>query len=410
MAKQSVKAARRVWIRSISAIVAVAVTISLSIALVQVHPAISASLTSTTVSPKPTLSLERIDFSSPSSGLGVFTEESLSGFTCKDFVGKSSDGGATFNSLMHAMSWNCASYDFSSSLTSDGHGDVFLYGTRLYVSHNNAKTWIRSPQSESVWDVDAVGLSVWMVESKCALADVIGRSSCPIRLLESTNGGRTWSQSRTVPQGSASGITNGAFGQSYLDRINRSTAYLMLEPHANIGGGPSVAPLWYTSDGGKSWSNRQVRCQIGAMSSALSVAPGGVLMVVCASQPSAGSQIKSVLESTNGGKTWTLKTDSNIDYGYLGAIDLVSSKRAFLVGGRSSLLVTNDGGTRWQAVQPLIGSTAGGTSQVIFFDATHGLVLGNDDNDNGHLTLWSTADDGKHWSARLPVANLSATT
>lgn len=392
------------WIRFTSAIVAVALIISLSLVPSQVQPASSASLTSSTVTARPTLSLEVIDFSSPSNGLGVFTEEFPSGLTCKDFVGKSIDGGANFNSLVHAMSWNCANSDFSTSLTSDGHGDVFLWGPRLYVSHDDARTWIRDLQSGSVWDVDAVGLSVWMVESKCTHADTVSSSSCPIRLLESTNGGRTWGQSPTTPQGAASGISSGAHGQSYLDRINRSTAYLMLEPQSNPGGGPSVAPLWYTSDGGKSWSNRQVPCHIGALSSVLTVAPSGALMAACASQPSAGSQTKSVLESTDGGSTWTLKTDSDINFGYLGAIDLVSSREAFLVGGRSSLLVAHDGGTRWQAVQPLIGSSAGGTSQVIFFDASHGLVLGNDDNDNEHLALWSTTDGGEHWTVRLPVA------
>ncbi|HVB52396.1 MAG TPA: sialidase family protein [Acidimicrobiales bacterium] len=380
-------------------------TVSLSLALFQGKPAVSASLASTTVPSRLSLTLEAIDFSSPSSGLGVFTEEPPRSLTCKDFVGKSTNGGANFNSLSHAMSWNCASASFSSSLTADGHGDVFLYGPRLYVSHDDAKTWIRDPQSESVWDVDAVGLSVWMIESKCALAVVVGRSSCPIRLLESTNGGRTWSQSLNVPQGSATGISSGAQGQSYLDRINRSTAYLMFEPHSNAGGGPSVAPLWYTSNGGRTWSNRQVPCHIGALSSVFSVASNGTLIAACASQPSAGSQIKSVLESSDGGRTWTLKTDGAINFGYLGAIDLVSSKEAFLVGGRSSLLVTHDGGTRWRAVQPLIGSTAGGTSEVIFFDTSHGLVIGNNDRDNERLTLWSTTDGGRHWTVVLPVTN-----
>jgi photosystem II stability/assembly factor-like uncharacterized protein len=51
-------------------------------------------------------------------------------------------------------------------------------------------------------------------------------------------------------------------------------------------------------------------------------------------------------------------------------------------------------------VKPLLGSTAGGTSEVVFFNAAHGLVLGNDDSDNERLTLWSTADGGKHWSSK----------
>jgi photosystem II stability/assembly factor-like uncharacterized protein len=404
MTKLNVGTARTFWIRFNSGLVALALIISFTIVLSQTKPASSASVTSSTLTPRLPLSLESIDFSSPKNGLGVFTEEAPNSVTCKDLVGKSTDGGAHFISLVHAMSWNCASSVFSSSLTSDGHGNVFLYGPRLYVSHDGASTWIRVPQSESVWDVAAVGLSVWIVESKCALADFFGRSSCPIRLLESTNGGRTWRQSPNIPQGSASGISSGAHGQSYLVRIDRSTAYLMLEPHYSLDGGPSIAPLWYTSDGGKSWSNRQVPCHISALSSVFTVATNGTLMAACASQPSAGGQTKSVLESTNGGRTWTLKTDSNIDYGYLGAIDLVSNNEAFLVGGRSSLLVTHDGGSRWKAVQPLIGSTAGGTSQVFFFGVSHGLVLGNNDSDNERLTLWSTADGGQHWTVRLPVA------
>ncbi len=67
--------------------------------------------------------------------------------------------------------------------------------------------------------------------------------------------------------------------------------------------------------------------------------------------------------------------------------------------------MTYDGGAHWHAARPLIGSTAGGTSQVIFFNASQGLVLGNNDNDNERLTLWRTTDGGKRWTAKLPIAN-----
>jgi photosystem II stability/assembly factor-like uncharacterized protein len=121
-------------------------------------------------------------------------------------------------------------------------------------------------------------------------------------------------------------------------------------------------------------------------------------MAVCASEPSAGEQLKTVLESVDGGRTWVLKTDSSVDIGYLGAIDLLSGRDAFLVGGRSSLMVTHDGGVQWHAVTPLIGSSAGGTFEVQFVNDERGLVLGNNDNDNEKLTLWSTSDGGTHWT------------
>lgn len=347
-------------------------------------------------------SLESFDFSTPTTGFGVFTERSHSGDACTDFVGRSIDGGAAFTALVRVVSWDCSNDEFSSSITSDGRGDVYLYGPQLFISHNNGRTWSRESQSGSVLDVDAVGPSVWVVESICTSAEVATTTPCPVRLVESTNGGRTWETSPTGPPNAKTGFLELVLGQSFLTRKNRSTAYLMLAPHVHLDGSPSVAPLWITTSGGRTWLNRQVPCHIGALSSAFSVAPDGTMMTVCASDPSAGSQPKSVLESTDGGRTWVLKTDSDIDGGYLGSIDLVSSEEAFLVGDRSSLLETRDGGIHWTVVQPLIGSTAGGTSEVRFFNDPHGLVLGNDDNDNERLTLWSTVDGGAHWKVVVP--------
>jgi hypothetical protein len=308
------------------------------------------------------------------------------------------------------MSWNCSSNEFS-SLSLDGHGDGFLYGPWLYVSHDDAKVWTRSPQPGSVLDVDAIGLSVWMVESICTHIDTVSLLRCPVRLIESADGGRTWEPSPAVPPHLVTGLRNGANGQTYLVRTSRSAAYLMLAPASMRYDASSVIPLWFTSNGGISWSNRQVPC--GALSAVLSAAPNGTLMAVCASGPGAGMQLKSVLESTNGGRNWEVKhcclpsdmsscPESDIDSGYLGTIDLVTNREAFLVGDRSSLLVTHDGGIRWQAVQPFIGSSAGGTVKVIFFDISHGLVLGENDSNNEDSTLWSTVDGGKHWTAELP--------
>jgi hypothetical protein len=141
---------RKLRFRFISGVVAVALLVGVSLTVSQVQPATSATSTSTTLTPGPALSLKTIAFSSPSTGLGVFTKDPPNGETCKDFVGQSSDGGAVFGSLVHAMSWNCSNNEFSSSLTLDGDGDGFLYGPWLYVSHDDAKVWTcRLP---ATWD------------------------------------------------------------------------------------------------------------------------------------------------------------------------------------------------------------------------------------------------------------------
>ncbi len=359
-------------------------------------PVSPAAFATTSTTPATALSLESFDFSSPLNGFGLFTKQSLNAQQCTDYVGQSTDGGARFESLVDVVTWNCAK-SFASWLVADGVGDVFLYGPRFYVSHDDAKTWRRSTQPGSVLDVDAVGASVWIVVAVCSHEQRITDAACRVELRTSSDGGRSWTTSSARPKGASTLIPSGAQGQSYLLRVSRTVAFWMLAPPVNLKGGPSVVPLWYTSDGGVTWSSRPVPCHIGAWSAVLSAAPNGTLMAVCASEASAGSQIKSVLESTDHARTWVMKTRSDIDNGYLGAIDLVNSDEAFLVGGRSSLLVTHDGGTIWHAVEPLIGSSAGGTLQVQFVNATHGLVLGNDDSDNERLTLWSTHDGGRHW-------------
>jgi photosystem II stability/assembly factor-like uncharacterized protein len=349
------------------------------------------------------LSLESFDFSNLSDGFGVFTTVSPSD-TCADFVGKSTDGGAKFDSLVRVMSWNCSNSNFTSSVASDDEGDVFLYGPQLFVSHNNGETWSKAPYS-GVADVDAVGRSVWLVRSLCTSKEIADDTSCRTGLVESIDGGRTW-ESMLSPSSGDAGSPIPETMQTYLVRRNRETAYLMLAPGGHPDGSSNIAPLWFTANGGKSWSSRKVPCHIDARSSALSVAPNGTLMTVCASEPGAGSQPKTALESTNAGRTWKLETSgipySDLDAGYLGSIDLLSNSRAFLVGDRSSLLETNNGGRIWKAVEPLLGSTAGGTGEIKFFNASDGLVLGNDDNDNERLVLWTTHDGGAHWKVTVP--------
>lgn len=366
-----------------------------------VAPSIASS-TSTTTPSATSFRLQAIDFTTPSHGLGVFETESANYQTCHNFVGKTTDGGATFVSLVPVVTTRCTNFDFGPSLVSDGYGDDFLYGPRLYVSHDNAKSWIRSPDFGSVLDIDAVGPSVWLLESQCTQSQSARGAPCTVRLYRSTNGGRSWGITSKAFARGFNGLSNDPPGQSYLVRITRSSGYLMLAPSSSVGG-QSVAPLWFTSNGGVTWLKRDVPCDIGAFYSVLSVDASGTLMAACASQPSAGSQMKSVLLSSDGGRHWTLKTDSNINVGYLGQIELINNEVAFMVGGRSSLLETRDGGTRWRAVNPLIGGSAGGTSQVTFPSPTHGLVLGNDDADNEAMTLWRTANGGRNWSLEIPA-------
>jgi photosystem II stability/assembly factor-like uncharacterized protein len=209
----------------------------------------------------------------------------------------------------------------------------------------------------------------------------------------------------------------GEAGQSWLDRTSVPTAYLMSSATGKPGSNDDHAPIWLTTDGGATWSEHSVPCHMAAMSASLSVAPDGTLFVVCAGDPSAGFQPKSVVRSTDGGARWTVEMSCDIDVprpgpgcssyvngGYLGVIDAVSPSTVFLCGGRSSLLVSRDDGARWAPVRPLIGDTSGGSGPVIFFNQHDGVTMANNPRSQDELTIWSTSDGGVSWKAVVPHA------
>ena len=293
-------------------------------------------------------------------------------------------------------------------MAADGHGDVFLYYPRLYVSHDGGGRWAVRHEPGPILAVAAIGRSVTMVYADCRRSVRAAAHGCVLHVLESADRGRTWASSPAQPPGATAHsvggtvVTGGADSQTWLVRTGPSSAYLLSNPSRN-----GTAPLWFTDNSGASWAQQQIPCGL-ALSITLSAAPDGTLMAVCAGQPSAGQQMKSAARSTDGGLTWTVHPacppphltcrGDALDFGYLGQIAAVTSRITYLVGDRSSLLVTNDGGIHWLPVRPLIGDSGNGIFQVTFFSRRDGIVLGDDASNNELPTIWSTTDGGLHWS------------
>jgi len=351
--------------------------------------------------------LDGITFVSPEAGYGMFTSRAAG--RCQILAGRTADGGARFTTLTHVTTWRCGENLPANFLAADGHGDAFLYDPGLFVSHDGGRTWAPGHQPGTVLAVATLGRSGWLVRAGCPRR---GRA-CRLRLLESANGGRTWAAAptqpagATVPEAGGQPAQEGAAGQTWLLRTGRSSGYVLSSPASDR------APMWFTADAGETWSKRQVRCgPVGAISATVSAAPDGTLLAVCAGQPGMGFQAKSVGRSGDGGRSWAVYTPClpvrpycrPLDFGYLGQIAAVSAGTVFLVGDRSSLLVTTDGGAHWRAVRPLIGDTSGGTSQVMFVSRRAGFVLGDDERNNDVPTIWRTFDGGAHWARVTPGA------
>jgi len=354
--------------------------------------------------------LGAIAFVTPKDGYGSFTGQA--GGRCHMLAGRTTDGGASFGALAAITAFPCGGYMPATALAADGHGDVFFYDPGFYVSHDGGRAWAAAHQPGTVLAVAAAGRSVWLVRADCRR----GASTCPLRLLESADGGRSWAASPAQPPGATVRAVGGqpaqepAAGQTWLLRTGRSSGYVLSNP-AN-----DAAPMWFTADAGMSWSRRQVRCgPIGAMSATLTAAPDGTLLAVCAGQPTAGYQEKSSGRSADGGRSWTVRTPCPpprfachpgvpLDLGYLAQITAASASTGFLAGDRSPLLVTTDGGRHWRTVRPVIGDSGGGTFQVIFVSRRAGFVLGDDARNNELPTIWRTTDGGTRWSFVVPRA------
>jgi photosystem II stability/assembly factor-like uncharacterized protein len=174
-------------------------------------------------------------------------------------------------------------------------------------------------------------------------------------------------------------------------------------------GAAGPAGLWFTADGGRTWARRATPCT--GLAAALAAAPGGTLFAVCAGQPGAGQQGKTVARSADGGRTWTRPVScgigacpSQLGSGYLGAIDATGPRTVYLVGDRSPLLASTDGGRRWHIVTGVTAGSDAGTTQVTFVKPSDGLVVGIDDA-RPYLeqpVIWRTSDGGARWTAVRP--------
>lgn len=362
--------------------------------------------------------LTTVAFLNTADGYALYRRQNSSG--CQTVFGRTVDGGSTFSGLVPVTSFPCSSTPVVSQIAFDDRGDGFLYGPGLYVSHDGGAAWSDVAQPGHVLAVEALGPSIWMVETDCPAAGF--NAFCPMRLVESDDGGRTWGAATGPTEATMDNGYSASSGQTWLVRLTTDAAYLATNvPFSQ----DQSAPLWYTNDAGRTWEPRIVDCGMSAMTIALSAAPDGTLFGVCAGQPGAGSQVKSTVRSMDGGFSWTTMTpcppprdseqfdcfaNQRLSAGYLGEIDAVSDDTIYLAGDRSSLLVTHDAGVSWAPVSPSIGDTSDGTWKVTFFNQSDGFVLGNDPRSASNaVALWWTSDGGTTWHPEVPVESAATT-
>ena len=331
-------------------------------------------------------------------GYGLF--ELASGSTCASWLGRTTNKGLTFARLVHIQSWTCGS-TFTEEITADGKGDVFVYGNGLFVSHDFGTRWSRTPMAGDIEEVAAVSNSVWLTDETCRSAAAI---SCPLRVEISDNGGHTWAPDHSQPEGLRALNSPTTILTTTIVRSSSQVAYVFAGPPTQHRAYKEL-PMWVTTDSGRSWRKRELRCGQGPFfGPVVSASRDGVLLSICAGQPYTGYQEKSTSVSRNGGRTWVVGAPCGMSSpfvdGYVGSVSALSSAVAFEAGEGAGLNMTRNDGAHWAAVRN-IGDPGGGPEQVTFVNSQQGFVLGAA-APSGAVEIWHTHDGGLHWTGVIP--------
>ena len=171
------------------------------------------------------------------------------------------------------------------------------YGPGLIVSHDDAATW--APARAFGERARGPGGRHLGVDGGARLrrsgrrGPLLPRARARIRRRRAALGADALAARRAR----ARAVEAPAFGQTWLLRTSRSSAYVL----SSAAVGAARATLSFTADGGSTWSRRPPPCGTRALSSVLAAAPDGTLIAVCAGEPSAGFQAKSLATRATAG-------------------------------------------------------------------------------------------------------------
>ena len=265
--------------------------------------------------------------------------------------------------------------------------DGWAYGPGLFVTHDGGRHFHRMKVSAPVLAVEAAGGQVWVLEQRCS------RNSCGHTVLLTGPAGGNTLGPVTEPPGFP-------LGPGYVQGQQFPLAIVGAERHLVVLGG--VVGLDVTTNGGRTWRQSRYPCQGPYVNSAsapgaVDLDPSGSLWLMCAGQPEGGYQPKQLWRSLDGGRKW-LGPYQLSAHGYADSVDAVSATEAWAYGDHS-ILHSADGGHNWRAT--LVIGFNGGTGGPIGFSAVgheDAWAVVPTRYTSLPTELYRTTDGGRTWS------------
>jgi hypothetical protein len=322
-------------------------------------------------------------------------------------------------SLAGTSDYGSSWYGVSAPLTgapdgSSGVGQVrflnttygWAFGPELWATTSGGATWTRQrTDGMRVTDLETVGNRAFALFATCTGSGPAYAADCTaFSLYTSLAGSGRWQR---VPgpvsdlQPSQAG-TGGASASLVLTGGPANGRGYLLAPSGALLSGPLTGAAW-------SVVSQQQQCLPGSPglngqpTGALLAADSAALLLVCtsATDTTTGSQTKSVIESADGGKTWSAAQSA--DSSGVAASVAIQGTGLVVLATDAGLYVSGDGGGTWQLAQASPAGAAageGGFSYVGMTSASDGVALPADAELH---EVFITTDGGRTWRAH-PVS------
>ncbi len=264
--------------------------------------------------------------------------------------------------------------------------DGWAYGNSLWATYNGSTSWQQVNLGGPVFSLNSSAHVAFAVVGSCSPSG----AKCPVPALHlerSTVGSRTW---QTVP-----GVSG--YGNTALIAVSGENAWVSLSPRAH-----GAAMIWATTDGGTQWHSLPDSCFQPSRSTDLAglASPGGnVVFELCAGDPGAGQEGKSLMVSSDGGSTSHLV--SHLPLGGLAlGIAAVGGQKVYVtaVSGASDVYSSKNGGRTWAA--NIFDDGGAGLTDIHFATPSFGAAIEGQPVDGPTTNrLLVTSDGGAIWSA-----------
>ena len=266
-------------------------------------------------------------------------------------------------------------------------GDPSCYPTcagMVQITEDGGRSWHLSLRGDDhIYDVAVSGSSdAWVLAGPCAMG------TCDIRVLFSGDGGRTWSKRSTGD------LKQVSFG-SAKDGWGVGNAF-------SIGS----QQLEWTADGGRTWQSRAVPCPREAPTATdVSFVSAHRGWLLCTGEGSAGNEGRAILETADGGGTWSTVAEATAGpsssglttSGYPTGIFFLPDGHGWMWAERGvGIEATTDGGRSWRVAGTVPNGADTSMRSAWFLSDTAGFAVLMNGNAQASQLI-ETLDGGRTW-------------